>query len=102
MLIMDGEDQVVRANRALYSTFGLASEQIVGRSLRELPGALAKLGRLPREATDQTVHLSVPGESNRPFRLSWRKLAETDSPGQVILTFQDTQGDEKLWAGEAT
>jgi PAS domain S-box-containing protein len=108
LVVLDGDQRVVSANRSFLTTFQLASEQAEGRPFGELAGGqwdtpdLRKVltSILPKQAELSNYELvqDVPSLGKRAMLLHGRQVQRPKgAPELMLLSFQDvTDRDERI------
>lgn len=95
LLVLDGQQCVVSANRAFYATFAVGRDETVGRPLYELGNGQWNIEALrllleqviPRSAAveDFEVSAEFPAIGRRTMLISARRLAHPDDNSRVLL-----------------
>jgi len=115
LLVLNGDLQVVAANRNFYQTFGTSADATEGASLFDLQEGgwdFPELRTLLREILDQDrifegyrVEHDFPGIGHKRFLLNARKLrVESEEADRVLLALEERTGDAESGdrSGEAT
>jgi two-component system cell cycle sensor histidine kinase/response regulator CckA len=105
LLVLSPDLHVLSSNRTFLATFGLRSEEVVGRRLDEVIQAehppYRNTDPLQDGETTEEVLLDVAvagrGEK-RPARLSIKRLAHQEGEGRLLLTIEDLTDSERLRA----
>jgi len=101
LIVLDGDLQILRANRAFYVDFNARRQDIEGRSLAaigttqwNIPGLLQRIGAVIKEnaALDNydLLYTLAPGAAPRTLRINARKIAsDPQRPELILLAIED-------------